>query len=1082
MQLDISWARGRLRAFDLKGLFVEGLGWDRYSGRLDVSVDGTGYSLTGVAQKRNMPVFLCAPSPSGEVPDRNTRLKIERQVARSAYEHLLIFVDAGRSTQVWQWVKREAGKPRTCREHSFHVSQPGDALIQKLQQLAVGLEEEESTDLLGVLDRLGAAFDVERVTKRFYDRFKAEHDAFLRFLKGIPEEGMQRWYVSVMLNRLMFIYFIQKKGFLGGDDNYLRRQLDRSRERGDGLYYREFLCPLFFQGFARRESERSEETNRLLGRVPYLDGGLFQRHQIEELHGAAIQIPDAAFQRLFDFFEQYHWHLDERPLRADNEINPDVLGYIFEKYINQKEMGAYYTREDITEYISKNTVIPFLFDAAREKCGIAFEGEQSVWRLLQADPDRYIYPAVRKGVELPLPPEIAAGLQDVSRRGEWNRPAPEGYALPTEIWREVVARRRRYEEVWGKLVDGEVRSINDLITYNLDIRQFAQDVIENSEGPELLRAFWHAIERVTVLDPTCGSGAFLFAALNILEPLYEACLERMEAFLAELDRSGERHRPEKYGDFRRVLQRVAQHPNRRYFILKSIVVNNLYGVDLMEEAVEICKLRLFLKLVAQVERVEEIEPLPDIDFNVRAGNTLVGYATYAQVKEALTYKMDFDNALERIEERARGVDRLFALFRQQQMDLGGEVTAADKEELRSRLKLLETELNGYLAGEYGVDVNDKDAYERWLTSHRPFHWFVEFHAIVTDNGGFDVILGNPPYLEYAKVKNSYKLLPEFSAFATNLYSACSYRTQAIKNRRGYTSFIVPVSLPSTDRMQPLRMSLGKGHTVHHVSFSTRPSKLFEGAEQRLTIYVQSPSPDPRVYSGGYLKWYSSERPHLFPCIGYVQVAPVQSRNCIWPKARGSSEHSVLARMLVRRPLGESRMLGLGSNLYYKNTGIRYFNTVTLRPPRCWINGVETRSSRETVLTVRPDYLHTVHALLLSTTFFLWYQATSNCRDLNPSDILFFPVPSFPPNAPSLMELSVAAEEDYVAKARILEMHNKLTGFVRLESLTPAGSKPILDEIDRELAQHYGFTDEELDFIINYDIKYRMGLGGSTEEE
>ncbi len=80
----------------------------------------------------------------------------------------------------------------------------------------------------------------------------------------------------------------------------------------------------------------------------------------------------------------------------------------------------------------------------------------------------------------------------------------------------------------------KIKSINDLITYNLDIRQFAQDVIENCEGPELLRAFWQAHrKRVTVLDPTCGSGAFLFAALNILEPLYEACLDRMRFFVEE---------------------------------------------------------------------------------------------------------------------------------------------------------------------------------------------------------------------------------------------------------------------------------------------------------------------------------------------------------------------------------------------------------------------------------------------------------------------------------------------------------------------------------------------------------------------
>jgi len=486
-----------------------------------------------------------------------------------------------------------------------------------------------------VASRVRAGFDVDRVTKRFYDRFKSEHDTFLKFLKGIPDEEMQRWYTSVMLNRLMFIYFIQKKGFLDNNTDYLRDKLVESKRHGKDQFYKEFLCPLFFEGFAKKESERIINTNKLLGKVPFLNGGIFQPHQLEELYDRSIQIGDAAFDKLFNFFDQYQWHLDERPLRADNEINPDVLGYIFEKYVNQKQMGAYYTKEDITEYISKNTIIPHLFGEAKKKCKIAFEGKQSIWRLLQADADRYLYNAVKKGVDIPLPPEIAAGLNDVSKRTEWNKPASEEYALPTEIWREVVARCKRYEEVHGKLINGEIRDINDLITYNLNIRQFAQDVIENCEGPDLLRAFWHAIEQVSILDPTCGSGAFLFAALNILEPLYEACLERMEVFLDELERYGEKHRPEKFSDFRKVLERIEKHPNRRYFILKSIIVNNLYGVDIMEEAIEICKLRLFLKLVAQIDQVDCIEPLPDIDFNIRAGNTLVGYATYDEVRKAV---------------------------------------------------------------------------------------------------------------------------------------------------------------------------------------------------------------------------------------------------------------------------------------------------------------------------------------------------------------------------------------------------------------------------------------------------------------
>ena len=266
-----------------------------------------------------------------------------------------------KTTQIWQWVKREPGKPLARREHRYHRGQSGDALIQKLQTISVSIEEEEELTLVDVTRRVRAGFDVERVTKPFYDRFKKEHALFLKFLKGIPDLEMQRWYASVMLNRLMFIYFIQKKGFLNDDTDYLQTKLTESQADSTDQYYTAFLCPLFFEGFAKPEAERSEEAKHLLGTVPYLNGGIFQRHQIEELHGEKIEIPDTAFEGLFKFFDQYQWHLDDHTLQSDNEINPDVLGYIFEKYINQKQMGAYYTKEDITGYISKNTIIPFLF-------------------------------------------------------------------------------------------------------------------------------------------------------------------------------------------------------------------------------------------------------------------------------------------------------------------------------------------------------------------------------------------------------------------------------------------------------------------------------------------------------------------------------------------------------------------------------------------------------------------------------------------------------------------------------------------------------------------------------------------------
>ena len=122
---------------------------------------------------------------------------------------LIVFTDAGNETQVWQWVKRETGKPAACREHVFHRSQTGDALLQKLEAIAFTLQEEERLSLTDVTRRTRAGFDVERVTKRFYDRFQKEHAAFLKFVSGITDRADQEWYASVMLNRLMFVYFIR---------------------------------------------------------------------------------------------------------------------------------------------------------------------------------------------------------------------------------------------------------------------------------------------------------------------------------------------------------------------------------------------------------------------------------------------------------------------------------------------------------------------------------------------------------------------------------------------------------------------------------------------------------------------------------------------------------------------------------------------------------------------------------------------------------------------------------------------------------------------------------------------------------
>ena len=1078
-RLDRNTVRRHLEEFALRLLFIDELGWDHGGADVEAAVAGRTFTLQAIAHKRGMVAYLYVADSDAAFPDHPTRQKIEKAVAKTVREHLIVYASHERNALYWQWVKREPGRPDRTHTYIYRRGQSGEALIQRLEQLVFTLDEEDDVTLVEVTGRVRAAFDVEKVTKRFYDLFKKEHRAFLDFIEGITAAADREWYASLMLNRMMFIYFIQKRGFLDNDTDYLRNRLERvRRQQGNGnfhSFYRLFLLRLFHEGLGQPEAIRAPELAALLGKVPYLNGGLFDVHDLER-DNPDIRIPDDAFAQIFAFFDAYQWHLDDRPLRNDNEINPDVLGYIFEKYVNQKQMGAYYTKEDITGYISRNTVLPFLFDRAKKDCSIAFKPGGGVWRLLSDDPDRYFYDAVRHGItydvhekkaladKRELPPEIAAGVDEVTQRGGWNQAAPPAYALPTETWREHVARRRRYEEVRAKLAAGEATSINDLITYNLDIETFAQDVIAGSEGPELVRAFWKALRKVSVLDPTCGSGAFLFAALNVLEPLYTTCLGAMRGFLDDLENSRRKQRPEKLGDFRKVLGQVEEHASERYFILKSIIIDNLYGVDIMEEAVEICKLRLFLKLVAQLERYDQIEPLPDIDFNIRTGNTLVGFTSLDELKQTLSADLVKQLALPRIEERAEIADRAFRKFREMQAERGMDAGAfaATKVELRKRLDELRDELDEYLAGDYGVKVENRKAYRQWRDSHQPFHWFVEFYGVM-HGGGFDVVIGNPPYVEIPKISGHYSLQKYDLVGTGNLYAVCLERfLQLLGLNRRYGA-IVPVSSVSTPRMLPLMRLLVNNSSAHISSFAVRPAKLFSGVDMNLSILMGTATARKdreQIFTTAYTRWNEPFREYLFNTISYIASTFHEPLAAI-TKISSEIDRIILVKLLKYRSLARLRTKGAQNPIYYHSGG-RYFR-------KC----IRTKLSSEyKELPLHNEAAKPVLCLLSSSLYYWLWILFSDCYHVTRADVDMVPVPDSIMLDKRFHRLSDALVEDLERNAEV-RIRRRADGSEQKEVNYLAGrSKHLMDRIDHLLAEHYGLSEEEVCYLVNYDAKYR----------
>ena len=916
MNIDAPRFQQLLSQFKLPQLFNE-LGWDQPALKAQtIHAGGAAFTLTPIAHKRGVAVLRCSPDASGKIPPRPVLLKIEHEARKLAHEHLLVFADADETMLTWLWVLRAPGQPASTRTHTWHKGQSGEALRQKLSQIVWSLEAEEAITLTDVITGLRRAFDRDRVSKSFYDKFKAQHDAFAAFITGLNQTADRAWYASLMLNRLMFVYFIQKKGFLDGDENYLQNRMSQVQQAaGKGQFhsfYRRFLRRLFHDGLGQPQP-RDAGLNQLIGaNIPYLNGGLFDVHELEAHQD--IDVPDEAFEKLFAFFDAWDWHLDDRPLTSGKEINPDVLGYIFEKYINQKQMGAYYTKEDITEYISKNTVIPHLLEKARERCRVAFEGDSSVWKLLQAEPDRYIYPAMKT----------------------------EG-ALPTETERELADRRQRCQDLRHKLVQGEIQSADDLITLNLDIRQFMQDVIDTTTGPELLRAVWQAIvgrvpeksnekfrHGITILDPTCGSGAFLFAALGVLEPLYAACLDRMAGFVEDAQKLGRAAEP----DFVKVLDEVKKHPSPDYYIYKSIILHNLFGVDIMAEAVEICKLRLFLKLVSQVDKGQQLEPLPDIDFNIRAGNTLVGYATEAQFDASGDLASDQQHK-DSIKADIADLANLFSRFRQQQTVQGGKVTAQDKRMLRDKLKGLSLELDRYLAHGYGIHPSNERAFADWRASHQPFHWFAEFYGVMRE-GGFDVVIGNPPYVAKRKV-TGYTVKGYATEDCTDIYAWCLERVIGIAHPKAHTGMIVPLSLSFSGDFDVLRKLLYARYRTNWFShFARIPAALFAAdVRVRNTIHIGKLGSGTHnaQYTSRLHRWFEEARPHLFDTLSYSSFEPA-----LWngrtPKLNTTRLIQAYEELLRKGKSIAQSLRKNGPDLYFKKTAYNWL-AFSLSPPPCF---------------------------------------------------------------------------------------------------------------------------------------------------
>lgn len=1054
-------------------LFME-LGWNDYDGdRLlyPADVDGTAYDFYVVAQQSGFMVLKCAVS---DLPAISLYKKLDTKLRQSAHDYICIYYVPDAMRQMWIVPVNKVDK-RDLVSVKYEDADHATFLFEKVGGFS--FEIGRQTNIVDVKNRVQQAFIVnsEAVTKKFYQEFTKQHKAFAKLVFGISDDSDRRWYTSIMLDRMMFCYFIQKKGFLDNDKNYLVDKLREVRQtEGDDEFYAfycDFLRQLFHDGL-NSPNHDTPEFLRKFGRIPYLNGGMFDVHELE-LKYTGIKIKDEAFESLFAFFDEWEWHLDTRMSASGKDINPDVLGYIFEQFINDRaQMGAYYTKEDITGYIGRNTILPFLFDKMKEKMPALFKAGGKVWQYLQKSGKDYIYEAVRKGYTADwrerIPENIAVGLDTskpdlLHRREHWNERTAEEFALPTEIWRETVERMQRCDSILSKISSGEIHDINDFITYNLDIRSFAYDLLADTDDHNYVRHFYHALQRITILDPTCGSGAFLFAAMNILEPLYEICISRMQEFNAQNNNL-----------FKDELEEINHkyRSNIQYFIYKSIILRNLYGVDIMAEAIEIAKLRLFLKMVAVVDvdmRAPNLglDPLPDIDFNIRCGNTLVGYATEQQLEESITFgdmfaRIEFK---ERIQNKLEIVSKTYETFKWLQMNQqdNREAFKEAKKQLRDKLASLNEDLNQHLYGR-----KPDFGYTPWLLRTQPFHWIAEFYEIM-HNGGFDVIIGNPPYVTFTENSLPYKVDGYLCYNTKNLFSLVGERCLCLADGKASIGYIIPLSGLSIVGFESFQKIIFSNRISWNSFYSgdRNPAELFTGVKIRAAIYISRPYACTVKYVTKYIKYYTQERTVLFNKVVYVkETLPGNSA----PKIDGDLGLSIICKILqCKNSLGTHL---IGKDYFYYHAAPIYWCKALMDTQSLQSLGLNIADSYKK-RSIDSQYKDFAFSLLNSTLFFYYWIVNSDCYNETKKYIIEFKIPE-------VIDFSVFAglanqlNRSLLDNMQVAEYTYKNRGVVRFAQFFPKKSKPIIDEIDKVLARHYGFTDEELDFIINYDIKYRMG--------
>jgi len=606
------------------------------------------------------------------------------------------------------------------------------------------------------------AFSVDTLSDDFFKEYHQHYDRIVEYMTvttavethgraSLQNPAKIHDYVKKMLGRIVFLHFLQKKGWLCGDPNFMRNTFLNSRHRDN--YLENVLEPLFF-GMLNTEPEKRERVFRenswdidLLAQwsgtsanseftIPYLNGGLFERDEVDKMN---IRLPASLFNDLFTFLASYNFTVDENdPDDAEIGVDPEMLGKIFESLLeDNKSKGAFYTPKEIVRYMCKESLIAYL-NTKMSACG-------------DARPCVSTDTAIRTFVET--------------------------HEFPNEL------------EPYRDILD-------------------------------------RALREVKICDPAIGSGAFPMGLLNELWRCREAISTSPVV--------------ETHG--RASLQDTGI-PSR-LFLKKEIIENNIYGVDIERGAIDIARLRFWLSIVVDSDVPEA---LPNFDYKFMQGNSLI--ESFEGVD--LSRMMSNDSQLSRLGKgRNKAGENQFGFEfatddtkRNLQMLLKEYFSITDHVKKAEMRQSINDSVKNYIRqlgisprAEIRLSTLDPSANQEFFLWHT---WFKD----IFDGGGFDIVIGNPPYVvlagdDYWNLQYK-KIYATANDGKTNLYKLFFEHGLRMLRSNGILSYITPNTYLTGKDCKVLRNLFFRNVSLHEIIEYTEKDKVFKNVTQAVTTMVLS---------------------------------------------------------------------------------------------------------------------------------------------------------------------------------------------------------------------------------------------------